>query len=388
MQLVKPVGGQRFASLDGLRGIACVVVVICHYLQIYVPAAFERNFPDLFGEKWLVNSPLNLLFNGHAAVILFFVLSGFVLSAPFFRGVGWGWYARSIIKRYPRLAIPALASSLLACGLIAIFGVRYAELNAYSGSNVTTFLPTAVDFRLAAWEGAIGSFFDGKFSYNPVLWTIQAELFGSLLVLVLVPLVGRLPAWVRYAVYATVIWRFASDNMVAFAFGVLASDLLLRQPRVQVVLARKWASALAFVLGLYLLSKPYYIPYVNFWWPVDWLMPDPTMLKPHVTGAFLLILSIASIAPMRSLLEGRTAQFLGRQSYSLYLVHFPLLGTLGALVILPLVARVGYGWALLLAFPLVMALCLALSVVFNRWIDEKAVAFSSWLAGALWRERR
>ena len=113
MQLVKPVGGQRFASLDGLRGIACVVVVICHYLQIYVPAAFERNFPDLFGEKWLVNSPLNLLFNGHAAVILFFVLSGFVLSAPFFRGVGWGWYARSIIKRYPRLAIPALASSLL-----------------------------------------------------------------------------------------------------------------------------------------------------------------------------------------------------------------------------------------------------------------------------------
>ncbi|WP_264293866.1 acyltransferase family protein [Diaphorobacter aerolatus] len=85
MQPAKPIDAQRFASLDGLRGVACVVVVICHYLQIYVPAAFEGKYPDLFGEKWWVNSPLNLLFNGHAAVILFFVLSGFVLSAPFFR---------------------------------------------------------------------------------------------------------------------------------------------------------------------------------------------------------------------------------------------------------------------------------------------------------------
>ncbi|WP_264293867.1 acyltransferase family protein [Diaphorobacter aerolatus] len=278
-------------------------------------------------------------------------------------------------------------SSVFSCTLLALFGFRYAGLNVYSGSDVTSFLPTVVDFRLAAWEGAIGSFFLGKFSFNPVLWTIRTELFGSVLVLVLVPLVGRLPAWLRYAIYAGLIWQFSNDNLMAFVFGALAADLLLKPPRGLAGLKTGCVPALIFMLGLYLLSRPYYVPYVNLWQPVDLLMPDPTMRKPHAAGAFLLILSVGSVAPVRRLLEGRVAQFLGRLSYSLYLLHFPLLASVGALVLLAMVTHVGYGTALLLAFPVVMAICLALSMVFNRWVDEPAVAFSSRLAGALVRNR-
>lgn len=60
----------RFNEFDSLRGLAAVSVVLCHLLPL--------------GNYTLINTldktPFHLLWAGHEAVILFFILSGFVLS--------------------------------------------------------------------------------------------------------------------------------------------------------------------------------------------------------------------------------------------------------------------------------------------------------------------
>jgi len=78
----RPAG--RITELDAVRGFAAVTVVVGHSLTVF------PNFDDATRGKSglaLVNavkySPLALVQSGDAAVILFFILSGFVLALPF-----------------------------------------------------------------------------------------------------------------------------------------------------------------------------------------------------------------------------------------------------------------------------------------------------------------
>jgi peptidoglycan/LPS O-acetylase OafA/YrhL len=65
----------RIEQLDSIRGLAAFAVLISH-----IPIV-SFAFPYLL-TKFL--QAIGLM-NGHGAVMLFFVLSGFVLSIPFFK---------------------------------------------------------------------------------------------------------------------------------------------------------------------------------------------------------------------------------------------------------------------------------------------------------------
>ena len=64
----------RFRSLDAFRGLAALIVVV-HHVMLSVPEGLR-------GPLGFMESPLGM--GGRFAVMLFFVLSGFVLSLPYF----------------------------------------------------------------------------------------------------------------------------------------------------------------------------------------------------------------------------------------------------------------------------------------------------------------
>ena len=66
---------RRLRELDSLRGLAAITVVFHHFSRICSPQIIHV----------LDRTPLRLLVAGHQAVILFFLLSGFVLTLPFRR---------------------------------------------------------------------------------------------------------------------------------------------------------------------------------------------------------------------------------------------------------------------------------------------------------------
>ncbi|MEC5180838.1 acyltransferase family protein [Arthrobacter sp. CG_A4] len=81
-------GQTRVTQLDGLRGIAALVVVSCHVVSTLpgIGSVFDNRSVGLTtAETWAVFSPLHVLWNGTPAVHVFFVLSGFVLVLPFTR---------------------------------------------------------------------------------------------------------------------------------------------------------------------------------------------------------------------------------------------------------------------------------------------------------------
>lgn len=114
----------RIESMDSVRGLAALQVVICHAL-LMAPAFWEvTRTKRPAGESPLVNlftfSPLRTFWAGHEAVILFFVMSGFVLSIPFFERDNVS-YKAFFIKRVFRIYGPYLCTLLIGGIACAIF---------------------------------------------------------------------------------------------------------------------------------------------------------------------------------------------------------------------------------------------------------------------------
>ncbi len=68
---------QRLDYLDGIRGVAAFIVVIYHFVCAYVPSIATDQYTK---PLLLADTPVNLFYNGPFAVIIFFTLSGFVVT--------------------------------------------------------------------------------------------------------------------------------------------------------------------------------------------------------------------------------------------------------------------------------------------------------------------
>lgn len=174
----------KLNAAESLRGIACLAVVFSHFLGVFFPqlhSFYVSSLPEYDLAKFLYNSPFSFFYSGTGAVFVFFVLSGYVLTLSFMKTKDRvRKFKESLVKRYPRLAIPALLSCLLMC---AVFYIPVDLTNVSEWFRGVR--PNDFSFSGAIYSGLIGSFIFGDKTYNPVLWTMQIELLGSLIIYLL-----------------------------------------------------------------------------------------------------------------------------------------------------------------------------------------------------------
>jgi peptidoglycan/LPS O-acetylase OafA/YrhL len=91
---------RRIGSLDALRGVAALAVVIGHALPMGLPQV----------------PPVVAVALGRVSVIAFFVLSGFVLSLPYFDGRPLP-YPAFVVRRLCRIYLP-YAAVMFAAGTL------------------------------------------------------------------------------------------------------------------------------------------------------------------------------------------------------------------------------------------------------------------------------
>ena len=314
-----PAPSRRFEHLDGLRGVSALVVVFAHF--VFFLSMTEPGGGPITG--WVKQTPIKALLNGDFAVYIFFVLSGFVLAQSVARG-GVTLFAR-IVARYFRLTVPMLASLIFAWALFSIFPqVRTEFVTAYPnewmekhfyGSDFPGFFKTVAD-------GLYGVYLHGTSLFNNVVWTMRKELMGSILI---------------YLVY-----RFTSPGKIVPVLVLLGTVLLfypillgfplgalLREAWVRGGLRdRPWAWA-TFAFGLWIANDGH----VRLWPTASpETVPPSSFIFDHMghtysLGAALLLFSVLTLPALRGFFSHAIPRFLGRISFSLYLVHVPLLGT-------------------------------------------------------------
>lgn len=191
----------RIKQLDSVRGLASLSVLLNH---MYLAT------PIIPIVLW--QSPFRILINGRGAVLLFFVLSGFVLSIPYFNGKQPTFFIY-VVKRIFRIYIPylfAISAAIIACALFASEST-FTEGWVSDFWNVKPDLASVIDHL-----SLIGNIHTDYF--NTVIWSLVHEMRISLLFPFILMVVGRL--------------TFGLNLIICILLTIVAglNDLLLLQP--------------------------------------------------------------------------------------------------------------------------------------------------------------
>ncbi|MBS1672384.1 MAG: acyltransferase [Actinobacteria bacterium] len=310
--------GNRIGSLDGLRGLAAVVVLLHHASLIAQP------WIDPAAWTLLTQSPVKLLFAGSEAVMVFFVLSGLVVALPALRP-GFSW-ARYFPARLFRLYIPVIAALGGAALLVRVIPRDRSTMPEDSWMQDTHATTASASDMLSQM-----SLLRAGYPLDNVLWSLRWELLFSLLLPLYIWVALRVRRFSVPVAVLTILLLFAGRStgiaalsyLPVFLLGVLIAvhldELRERLARPGMRRIRPWLAALACTLLIAgWLSRPL---------TAGTLAADALWALAGAGAALLVILAIAWPRAQRAL-EARTMRRLGAVSFSLYLVHAPILASL------------------------------------------------------------
>ncbi|WP_406857036.1 acyltransferase [Alsobacter sp. KACC 23698] len=364
---------QRYKQLDSLRGVAALVVVLGH---LYLTVNDD-------GVSGLFRTPLSPFVTGPAAVVLFFVLSGFVLSLPYASGRGRRYLAYAV-GRLCRLYLPLLATVILSAALAWTFAGA-APPPALTQTFRTWNLPLSAD-NLVSHLALSGYPLDAT-RLDPPMWSLIMEVRASLL----------FPALFFF------VWRF---GLASVAAGLIVAFLCVR---LKTSLGDPSTVDARDLIGTLLLTGRYLVFFlmgIACALRLDDLRAIYGKLTPalHVAacGAGVLIATMLAISGKASggsaylfygcsavyvisgclfsqgasrLLQRPWPSWLGQVSFSLYLIHWPVILTAFYIV----APRIGAGPALILAFPMVLLAAHGM----ERWVERPTHNLGKWCARRL-----
>jgi len=293
----------RLYTLDALRGLAALSVVLWHWQHFFYQGTkvlvYEQDRVPLFA----LLRPLYR--EGWRAVDLFFCLSGFVffwLYAERVRRREVG-VTRFAILRLSRLYPLHLATLLLAAWLQALFHGRTGRFFVFPANDAWHFL---LNLAFASGWGL-----QRDFSFNGPSWSVSVEILLYALFFAVCRL-GATRSWQLLlvagagAVLRDLLPVNVGRGVTGFFMGGLACHAC------QALLARGASRHAVVALGAATATLWWLVPASRVDWPGYELALFP---------ATVLVLALAEA---RGLISGRPLAWLGDASYAIYMLHFPL----------------------------------------------------------------
>ncbi len=316
MDRVTRTTSSRLPALDGLRGVAAVIVLFYHLSLVARPFLS----PDEWA--WLTRTPLKLLTAGTESVLVFFVLSGLVVTLPALReGFGWlGYYGGRMLRLY----LPVWASLALAALAIALLPRDLAVVTPDSwlaGGNALT----------VSWPQLLqeASLWKRSYDVNNVLWSLRWELVFSLTLPLFIVVARALRRhWVfaaSLAALCTVTGRLVDvDALVYLPVFFLGVLMAVRLPDLRAAV-RAWPR-----VGRAALGAASALLLVASWLgrPVEGAIGAEVLWGLAGVGAAGIVVVVIGSPTAERALSSRVPRWLGGISFSLYLVQAPLIGTL------------------------------------------------------------
>jgi peptidoglycan/LPS O-acetylase OafA/YrhL len=286
----------RIAYVDGLRAIAVLSVVVYHAAEL--SARNSSTFGDL------------LLRQGCHGVELFFVISGFCLSYPF------------LAKLHQTGAVTFDAAAFAVRRIVRIVPPYYVAL---CGCFILAFVlqEAHVPFPMSITAGSVSFkellrqalFLDSNTHFaNTSFWSLAVELRWYVLFPVALWLWVRSPrafGVVAVAALMTFLTRAGSIDLLvlpAFMLGIVAAHVHISGHR----LAR-FALPAVIPLGVLLFMQT---P------QKEWGFVSPV----SEAVAFAFVIAAGEVPILTRLLSMKALTFVGAASYSIYLIHAPLMG--------------------------------------------------------------
>lgn len=332
----------RYEFIVFLRAIAPLLVLWAH-LGEWLPLALNIHWrPTQLWVDW-VTRPLYLYQSGgHLGVILFFLISGYVVTHSSMREGVYSFLIRRAFRLLPMLVLALVFAVLVAAILSAL------QLPTPLGVGSTSPRDFALNAVLLTW------LVDAPYVLS-VTWTLFIEVVFYALTAAIIPATSRWP-------FATSAIALAvTSAFIAFGWKLgLHVELLVYLPILLVgrlvyfasrSFAWRWAALIcgawvAFV-ALYILINGDYL----------WTFAQPPLLTyVYAFAIFLLAARLVKWTP-------GPLRFVADTSYSLYLLHLPIGSLLGIIL-----TAMGVNFSIV--FVLVIIACLTTSWIFYTLIEK------------------
>lgn len=301
---------ERVLALDGLRGIAASMVVITHAVS-----ALAKPLAAILA---LHHSPVALLANGGGGVHIFFVLSGFCLAGSARRAQNFLGLVRFYLRRVLRIHPPYVVGLLISWLLSGWVYDRSAPLDALSQTMIDM---RRVHISPRALQHAL--MFPGRaYVQLPVGWTLQVEAVFSIL-LPLLMLVATRAHWLLLIAVSLPMLAIEEETsldymrfFLDFSFGIA---IYCERDQLSQLFARTPAAArgLFLLAGIGLLTAPVYFMLDNH--------TPMRALVLYCCGAAVTVMCAAHMPGVRRFLSLPILGWIGRISFSVYLIHAPVI---------------------------------------------------------------
>ena len=357
--------------LDGIRGLCAVYIAFYHIVSMGGPAAPSET-------NWPIRIITLSIQYGYYAVPIFIVLSGFCLMLPLARTVD-SQFRGGVIQYLRRRARRILPPYFFALLFSIVLAVLTAPLQRSSGGhwNVTLSSPVILGHLFLLHD----LFPQLAGNLDPPMWSVATEwqiyfVFPFLL----------LPVWRRFGNAVTLgaalfiglgphlIFGLPTDvgppwYITLFTFGMLAAVLCFSNQPHQQKIGQKipWGAAAGIFCVFWLICVVIHLNWNDYRW-ISELLVGAAAVSLIAAYARLLIQGTAKPLPLGlRLLSSRWATSLGTFSYSIYLVHFPVIYT-ADMILRSLHAPFPIRFAVLFAgaVPLAVALAYLFHLAFER----------------------
>lgn len=352
----------RIKELDSIRGLAALTVVFGHFC-LMLP-----SFPNS-----IKFSPLRFLWAGGEAVIVFYVLSGFVLSMALYHSKTnyWGY----LIKRFVRIYIPYYFWIIVTFVLFILFSsYEVVELR---------------DWFYDRWQGSItkldilnhfvllNNFFTEN--YNPVIWSLAQEIRISIVFPLLFLLFYKLN-WKKtillalsFSLISVVLnmlhigkaegfYNGYADTLHFISMFIVGMLLFKYQEKLSYSYRNMKKFKKGFLIALGVILYLYSILIYGF------SRNDTTFLLKDwgvVMGVSIFIIMAMSNLKVKAFLNKSVFVYLGEISYSIYLCHFPIMMVLFKLLYTKI--------PIFFLLTLCIAMTLLFSIVSYHLIEKKCI---------------
>jgi len=306
---------KRYSELDSMRGLAALTVFFSHFVMgnvITGPVCVALRM-----------SPAHIIWDGSSAVIFFFVLSGFVLALPYINNRErylelLSFYFKRTLRIFPAFIFAILFSVALKEWLYD----PHINIQNYSGW-LNSFWKWNINENIIQLRNTLIMIGPGYNTdlFNPVIWSLTVEMNISFLIPFLILSIKKNDFVFNILFILVLIYLGIHIWIVVFYVGIMLA-------RYSSLLGSYIARASSLLMTLSFIAAIVLYTCRSTFRIVDWEI-YPTYIT--TLGSCLFIILALYNDGFSRFLKNKVCTFLGKVSYSFYLVHLPILITVASL---------------------------------------------------------
>lgn len=376
---IVPIKKERIEWMDGLKGIACLLLFILHWTMAFYPALMlgGENISHANGlEVALYNSPFRIFLEGRVMVSVFCLTSGIFTA---FQVMNMGDVKAKmpgiLVKKYLRLMLPVIPLGIIVWIMLKTGLFTNVAASLYTGSE---WLPKfyAQDYSIVQIMSSaiVKTWFYGDDIISTIFWMMTQMFYGSFLTIILAMLYWKFPKksvlvyvfafacflprhdYISVFALAAIFAWFVKEGHISFADKIDASGKL-----------STFIGAVCIILAYFFGAYPEYVDPVGFYKKLDFGFNDIW----YYIAAFLLVFGIYNLKAIQKLLSCKPLKKLGMICYDLVLVHIPIMFSLTTSLFMFMYGK-GMNYHVAAFVPLVITIPVVIgaSFIYNRFVEH------------------